>query len=314
MTIYVVSVLINIVIVMIAAIGLNVQFGWGGQLNLAYFTFFAIGAYVLAVVTLGRPTPDSGESYILGLGLPWIVGVAAAVVTTVLLGLGLGFVALSRALRADYFAIVTLAAFQVVNSVVTQQTNLFDGAQGLYGIPQPLPFITTASDSYAVAYLGICVVILALIYWSLSVMIRRPFGRALRALREDEAGASAFGISAVAVQLKAFVLGAGIAGLSGALFVTYLTIIDPSSWSIGEEFLLLIGIILGGTGNLRGVLLGVFLVVGVFTEGLRLLPEIPSHVGAINGIENMALGVLIIVVLRWRPEGILPEPVSYDLA
>lgn len=298
MSAYIISAATTVVAYMIAALGLDMQFGWGGLPNLSYFMVFAVSGYFSAVLTMGKAAPYLGETYIIGVHLPWLVGLIAATASGAVLGWLTGFVSLRR-LRADYFAIVTLCAYTGVYTLIVQQDGIVNGATGLFNIPQP--------TSSPLAFLLICLGFLALATIVRGFLFKSPYGRVLRAVREDPVSAAAFGKDPYSVQMRVMVIGSVFASLAGALFVTYLTAFNPSAWTAGETLVLLIGIIIGGRSNTLGVLVGIVLVVGFLDQGTSYFPEIPGHPGLIAAIRQIVIGALVIVVLRFRPEGILRE-------
>jgi branched-chain amino acid transport system permease protein len=311
---YAVSVLTVVAIFGILAIGLNVQWGWAGMLNLGYITFMAIGAYVSAGFTLGPPIYAHQQRYILSLHMPFVVGVVAGIIAAGLLGLIIGAIAL-RGLRSDYFAIVTLSISLVVYQIVAQNRGLFGGQVGLFGIPEPFAdSLPLTPEQYTFFYLGLCLVSLAGVYLLARHLYRSPFGRTLRAIREDELAAKAFARDVFWFKLRAFVLGCMIAGFGGSLLAHFVGAFNPAGWTTGETFVLYTAIFLGGTGNNLGVVLGVLIFTGVISEATRFIPAIPGNPDANQALRGVVVGLIIILVLRFRPQGILPEPRDRDVA
>ena len=291
----------------------NVTWGWTGQLSFAPFLFIAVGAYSYGVIV--GPPPHAGPSvqWILGLELPFVFGLLAAMVVAGVLGFVLGGIALRR-LRDDYFAITTMVATLSVYAFIAQFVPLFNGYTGVYGIPQPLraTLNNLPAPAYAVVFLILCVVILAVVYIAMERIFRSPYGRLLRAVREDEIAAAAFGRNIYRVKLKAFVIGAVVAGLGGALLAAFLQAFNPYAWNVGETFLIYAAIFVGGSGNNRGVLLGTFFIATLVQEVTRLFVVIPGHPDAAAALRYMVVGGLIIAVLWWRPDGLIPEPRDRD--
>jgi branched-chain amino acid transport system permease protein len=309
---YMVSTLTLGIIWCLFTYSVNVTWGWTGQLSLAPFLFIAVGAYAYGVVV--GPPPSAGPSvqWILGLQLPFVFGLLAAVVVAGVCGLVLGGIALRR-LRDDYFAITTVVATLSVYAFIAQFVPLFDGYTGVYGIPQPLSSSLNLSGSaYAVVFLLLCAAILAVVYLAMERIFRSPYGRLLRAVREDETAAAAFGRNIYRVKLKAFVISAVVAGLGGALLAAFLQAFNPYAWNAAETFLIYAAIFVGGSGNNRGVLLGTFFIAVLVQEVTRLFVVIPGHPDAAAALRYLIVGVLIIGVLWWRPEGLIPEPRDRD--
>lgn len=310
---YLLSIATQGVIFAIFALGLNVRWGWSGDLDIAYYAIVAIGAYVDAVITLPPASVRPPDTYILGLQLPFVVGAIAAMIVAGVFSLLVGAIALRR-LREDYFAIVTLATALILQSVIGQESWLFGGFNGVYGLSEPFnDLLNLSPDAYPFFYFGFCLAILITVYLILERLYRSPFGRALRTVREDETAASGFGRNVFVLKLKAYVIGGVIAGLGGVLFIHFLSAWNTSAWQPFETIFLYAAIFVGGTANNRGVILGVFLVAIVINEVTRFLPVIPGHPDIGPALREVMIGILILVVLRWRPQGFLPEPRARDL-
>ena len=307
---YIASIATEGVIFSIMALGLNVIWGWAGDFDIAFYGYVAIGVYMAMVTSIGRlPSPDQ---YILGWHLPFLVAIVIAMASAALLSLLVGTVAL-RKLRASYYAITTLATVLVLQIVIGNYTPLFNGYNGLYGLDQPFnDTLKLSPEAYPFFFLGFCTVILVLVYFTLERLSGSPFGRALRAVREQERAAAAFGRNIYRLKLKAYVLGATLGGLGGALFAAYLGAFNPTAWSPIETLLLYAAIFVGGSGNARGVILGVFLVSVVFQEITRFLPNLGGNASFSSAVREILIGILILVTMRYRIQGLLPEPRSKD--
>ena len=272
------------------ALGLNLQWGMAGLVNFGLVAFFAVGAYTSALATL------AGASFPLGI-------VAAACLAAVL---GL-IVALSTVrLREDYLAVVTLGVAEIVRLVVLNEVWLTEGARGLPGIPRPLQAQLTTG--YGVFYLALVVLAVAVSFVLAEAIRRSPFGRVLRAIREDADVTAVAGKDVLAFKLQAFVLGAAIAGVAGSLYAHYLTFLSPDQFDPTVTIYVWIAVIVGGSGNNRGVLMGALILMGLL-EGTRFLKDL---VPAISGVRLAALrlmfvGVLLIVFMMFRPEGLWKE-------
>jgi branched-chain amino acid transport system permease protein len=308
---YLVLVLILVAINAIVAIGLNIQWGYTGLLNLSSITYVGIGGYVAMVVAL-PPAGTLGAHYILGLGLPFPIAVVAAIAVCAVLGTVVGAVALNR-VRAYYLAIVTFCIAEIIHQLVSNYIPLFNGNTGLYGLDPP--FLNVFGPAYNNdLYLGLCVIVLIAVFLFAERLRKGSFGRALRAVRDDNDAARAFGRNVFRLQLKAFVLGCAIAGLGGALLVNFTGALNPDGWTSGETLLLLAAVFLGGSGNNWGVVLGMVLVLGVLGQGTTFIPSWLMTNQQQAAFQAMLLGVLLIVILRFRPEGILPEAIPRDIA
>lgn len=302
---YLLSVLTEGAIFGIAALGLNVIWGWAGDFDLTYYGYVALGAYMTIVLSVGKPVPPA--EFILGLQLPFLVAVLGAIAAASLMGLVVGLIAL-RNLRGIYFSIVTLGAVYVLYVIAGQYVPLFDGYNGVYGLINPLADTLGISfTGYPYFFLGLCLVFFALVLFLMARVSQSRFGLALRSLREDERAAAAFGRNIYALKLKAYVLGAAIGGLSGALLAAYLTAFNPSAWSPLEAIILYSAILVGGKGNIRGVILGVVVIFMVVQESTRFLPDVPGHPNVIPSMRLITIGLVLVLFLYFRPQGIIPE-------
>lgn len=289
----------------ILVLGLNVQFGLTGILNLAYIVFYAAGAYTAGVLT-GPPPSPPGLTYIGGWNLPFYVGILGAMVVAGLLSALVGAVAMSRRLRGSYLAITTLVVAVVALQVVSQAQGLFDGSLGLLDVP--LPFGRgLSSDAFAYLYTGFMIVVVAVCFAVSAWLRRAPFGRILRVIREDEVAASVFGYNIFKFKLIAFTYGGVLAGLAGCLTIFYVGSFSPAGWGVGETLFTLTCVFVGGAGNTLGVLIGASVISLVFVQLTTLLPTLQSDPSLILVARGMLIPLLLILVLRFRPTGLLPE-------
>ncbi|GAC1461261.1 MAG: hypothetical protein PVSMB2_23100 [Ktedonobacteraceae bacterium] len=302
---YLISIFTEGAIFGIMALGLNVIWGWSGDFDLAYYGYVALGAYMTLVLTIGRQPPPA--EYILGLQLPYPVAVLCAVAFSALLGLIVGLIALQH-LRGIYFSIVTLGAVYVLYVLAGQYVPLFNGYNGLSGLVNPMgDALGIDFQSYQYFFLGFCVIMFILVYIFMERVSRSRFGLALRSLREDERAAAAFGRDIYQLKLKAYVLGAAFGGLAGSLFAAYLSAFNPSAWSPIEAIILYSAIIVGGKGNIRGVVLGVGVMIVLVQESTRFLPDVPGHPNVVPALRAIVIGAVLVLFLRFRPQGLLPE-------
>jgi ABC-type branched-subunit amino acid transport system permease subunit len=302
---YIVSILTEGAIFAIMALGLNIVWGWSGDFDLAYYGYVALGAYMTLVLTIGPATEPT--TYILGLSLPFPVAVILAALSSMVLALIVGAIAL-RHLRGIYFSIVTLGAVYVLYIFAGQFVPLFNGYNGLSGLFDPMGDVLGLDfGAYPFFYLGLCVVVLAVVYVLVARLSSSRFGLALRSLREDERAAAVFGRDIYTTKLKAYVLGAGLGGLGGGLFAGYLSAFNISAWSPVETITLYAAILVGGRGSTRGVLLGVLVMYMGLQETTRYLPEIAGNPSFAPALRVIITGVVLVLFIRFRPQGILPE-------
>jgi ABC-type branched-subunit amino acid transport system permease subunit len=306
---YLVTIATGFVLFSIQALGLNVQWGWAGLLNLSYIGWVAIGGYVAAFLTTPAADPQV-EQHWLGLSQPFIVGALGAMLVCGLLSLAVGWVALRR-LRSDYFAIVTLGMFTIFAVWASAYVPFANGTTGIEDVPQPFAD-QIPPNFYNDFFLALVLVVLIIVYFVCRRLQKSPFGRTLRAVREDQTAASAFGRNILWFKLRAFVIGSMIAGLGGALVAAWVGSYSPASWTAPETLILLTAVMLGGTANNNGVLLGGLLVNALFTWVAAYIPELPARPDVLQNGRLIIYGIAVLIVLYVRPQGIIPEPRDKD--
>ena len=290
---------------LLAAWGLNLEFGVAGVVNFAYIVLVAAGAYLYAVFTLGPPAAMGGfQQYIIGARLPVAAAIALAALICGILGCLIGVTGLKR-LRADYQAMVMLVVSILATTIIGADTGLFNGNAGLSLIPNPLASVDPAHRGwYYVAVVG---VVCAAGYLVLRRFTTGPLGRALRAVRDDQDAAIAVGKNVVGLRLAVQAVGGVYAGLSGALLAGFIGGWSPSAWEYVETLALLTAIIVGGLGNDAGVLLGVVVVPVLILQGVQFLPQIKSAPQLADELGWIILGLLTIAFVFARPQGLIPE-------
>ena len=287
--------------------GLNIQFGYTGILNFAFIIFMALGAYVTGVFSLPVANGISGQTYVLGLSWPFPLTLLMGGLASGALGFVVGLIALKR-LRSDYMAIVTVAVGVITYDFIGNTTGLFNGWDGLGGVPQPLQERFSISYSaYQWVFVLIAGVVMLGMWWLAQKIDSSPYGRTLRAIREDQDVAESFGKNSFKYRMSAMVIGCFYAGIAGGLLIEYITAINPSGWTTGETFVIWTALLIGGTGNNWGAALGALLVPVLFQEVTRFLPQVASNPDLIPAMRNVIVGALLIVVLWFRPQGIIPE-------
>src|SRR5204862_1623202 len=276
------------------ALGLNLVWGMAGMINLGLVGFFALGAYVSALATLE-------------LGVPMAAGLLAAMVLTAAAGAA---VALATArLRGDYLAIITLGFSEVVRLVASNELWLTNGTDGISGIPGPWRG-RVAPQTFNVIYLAM-VVLAVLAVLAVCERIRHsPYGRVLRAIRDDDQVAAVAGKRVIVFKVQAFAVSAAILGLAGALWGHYTSFIAPDVFTPLVTIYVVLALTAGGTGNNVGAVLGAALVIFLM-EGTRFAT---GWLGGLAPVQVAALrealiGAALLVVLRVRPRGLLPEAI-----
>lgn len=284
----------------VLALGLNIQWGYTGMLNIGIGAFFSVGAYAAAIVT-APPHPV----HLGGFALPFLVGLGAAMLGAGLLAFLVGLVTLN--LRSDYLAIATIGISEIVRLVLQNEAWLTNGVRGIAGIPRPLSDLVEGQD--ALLYALLVLLFMGLVYLAFERAYLSPWGRVLRAIRENEPAALAAGKNVLGFRMQAFVLGSMAMGLAGALYAHFVTFISPEAFKPEfATFLVWVMLIAGGSGNNRGAMLGAF-VIWVVWSGTEivtgLLPD--DWVTRAGALRVLLIGVLLQVILISRPQGLLPE-------
>ncbi|HLW49168.1 MAG TPA: branched-chain amino acid ABC transporter ATP-binding protein/permease [bacterium] len=288
-----------------ACIGLNLQFGVSGLVNFGFIIFQAAGAYTAAVMSM-PPAAGTFQQYVGGwqlpFPLPWLGGALAGG----LLAIPIGLIVLRR-LRADYQAIALLVISIIANTVITNARSFLNGAAGLALVPPPLSgVVDTKTVGYQWLYVGLTMLGCAGAFVAAGRIVHSPYGRTLRAMRERELAAASLGKNLVLLKMAMFVVGGLIAGLSGAVLVGYIGVWAPNTWLYPETIVLFAALIVGGRGNNLGALLGALLVPVAFEEATRFIPQFGPP-GFIPAMQRVAIGLLIVGFLWFRPSGTLPE-------
>ena len=291
-----------VLILGIVTLGLNLQWGFTGLFNAGVAGFYAIGAYTHAILT-AAPNP----LYIGNLGLPWLVGVLAAMAATALAAWLIGLVTIR--LRGDYLAIASFGIAVSIQLVALNWEALTGGTQGLTRIPKPLGGVFDTPLGFNIWFLCLLAVLTAAIYFALERILRSPWGRVLRAIREDETAAVALGKSARRFRLEAFVLGSTLMGLAGALYASFIGFVSPFDFLPILTFQIWTMLIVGGSGNNRGALLGALVVWGIWAASgvavTKLVP--PSHAAQGAAIQVILIGLVLVLMLLYRPRGLIGE-------
>lgn len=275
------------------SLGLNVQWGYAGIINFAVVAFWGIGLYVAALST-ARTSP---------LGLDWhpLFALFVAIVVSVIIAILVGLPAIR--LRADYLAIATLGFSEIFRLIMANEREFTAGMAGLAGVPNVLEGLfltTTATNLLIVVILGIVT------YLFLRRVHRSPWGRVLRTIKSDEDLAESLGKNTFAFKMQAFILGCVIMTIAGVYYAHFINYVDPTDLEPLQTFFVWVAVILGGSGSNRGAVVGGIILVAVL-EGTRFI----TSIGALDAISTgpvrlLAIGVLIILIMRFKPEGLYP--------
>ena len=285
-------------ILSIATLGLNLQWGVSGQFNAGVVGFVAVGGYSLAILTM----PASAE-LLVKLNLPFALGLVGSLVAGALVAALVGLATLR--LRSDYLAIATFGIASSIQLLANNLEPLTGGSRGLVGIPRP--FESLGQRDFALAYLVMVLALLALVVAALQALLHSPWGRVLRALREDEQACAALGKNVVSFRLAAFVLGAMLMGLSGALYAGFVGTTSPTEFLPIMTFQIWAMLIVGGSGSNYGAVLGTFVVWGLWTfSGAFIVSVLPLQYQAQGGaVQAILVGLLLVLTLLLRPAGLL---------
>ncbi|OZI29138.1 branched-chain amino acid ABC transporter permease [Bordetella genomosp. 1] len=273
------------------ALGLNLQAGLAGLLNFGHIAFAGIGAYATGIAIEAGAGP--------------LVGAACGIVAA--MALGWAIARLGRQLAADYWGIATLAVAEILRTVATNELWLTNGAQGIGGITPLLPWLSGRAG--ALAFAALVVALVALGAWLCARLAAGRYGRALRVMREEPRLAACMGYDLMALKTRAVMSGAAVTALAGSLYAHYMSFVGPDYLLAAETFLLWTMLMIGGLGNVAGVVLGVALVQGAYA----LVPFAKDAFGFgsdVAGALRLGLiGFILLACLMWRSEGLLPEKV-----
>jgi branched-chain amino acid transport system permease protein len=291
-----------VLILSLVVLGLNLQWGFTGLFNAGVVGFYAIGGYTHAILT-AAPLPGHMGNF----GWHWSVGLAAAMAVTALAAFCIG--ALTIRLRGDYLAITSFGIAVTIQLVTLNWGELTGGPNGLTKLGKPLASWFETPAAFNLAYLAMLAAIVAVAYAALERMLRSPWGRVLRAIREDELAAAALGKSARRFRLEAFVIGSTLMGLAGALYVGFIGFVSPFDFLPILTFQAWAMLIVGGAGNNRGALLGTLVVWAIWTLAGIVVTKLvaPSHAAQGAAVQVILIGAALVAVLLLRPRGLIGE-------
>jgi len=285
---YLISIMLSAGIYAIFALGLNLQWGHAGLLNFGHVAFMAIGAYATVLLSMN------------GVSLP--LAVLAGMILAGAAGALLGMATLK--LREDYLAIVTVGFSEILRFLLLNQAWLTRGSFGLYGYPRPFQDIVSSQD-YNLLLAGIVGFSLISVYALLEILAASPWGRVLKSIRDDELVSVSLGKNAFRYKVESLFLGSAIAALSGSLLAFYLQYINPMNFQPVETFYAWIMVIMGGSGNNRGTIIGAFLLWGFFSASRFIEGYISLSPSASSALRMVLIGLILIALLMFRPQGIM---------
>jgi branched-chain amino acid transport system permease protein len=297
------------------ALGLNIVVGYAGLLDLGYAAFFALGSYSYAMLASGQ----------FNLHFPFWILLITSAFTAAIFGVLLG--APTLRLRGDYLAIVTLGFGEIVPNVMRNAEKFTGGVNGIVGVDQPsLPAVLGFPGySFAFSPIPYYFLILAVIVFSIYLvrnLQRSRLGRAWMAIREDEVAAAAMGINTVTTKLLAFAMGAAFSGFAGTYYAAKLFIVSPEQFSFVVSVTVLVMVVLGGMGNIRGVIVGALIIYFLL---YYVLGQLPLWIGALSSWLNLGFlqsvdlagyvqranylifGIALVAMMLLRPQGLIPS-------
>lgn len=283
---YLIHIAILFFIYAILGVGLNLVVGYAGLLSVAHAAFYGIGAYATAIALT-----QYGMNFFVSI----LLGMIIAGGVSLLVGM------VFSKFRDDYYALASFGFNVITFSIFLNWESLTKGPLGIPGIGKPSLFgFTFASNE---AFLVLAIALFAMVYAVANRIDSSSFGRVLKAIREDEKALEVFGYKVSQFKLAIFVIGAAMAAVAGSLFASYITYVDPSSFSLNESIFILAIVIMGGLGSLRGTLLGALFLI--------LLPEVLRFVGLPTDIAAQArqiiYGLILVGLMLYRPKGFVGE-------
>ncbi len=287
---YFLHILILINIYIIIAISLNLIAGYTGLLSLAHAAFYGIGAYAAALMWLY-------------LGTGFWVNIWIGILFSAILGVIIAYPSLR--IYDDYFAIATFGFQMIVFSIFNNWVDFTKGPMGIPGIPSPSIFgysINTHMDFFLLSLFFVLIT-----YWLVKRLVDSPFGLILKGVREDEIFTKAAGKNVTKYKIWVFVIGGALASIAGALYASYISYIDPTSFTINESIFMISIVIIGGMASLRGSVLGAVVLV-ILPEALRFI-GLPNAVAA--NLRQIFYGALLVLFMMFRPRGFIGE---YELS
>ena len=335
---FLIGVMADAGVYMLLAIGLNVVVGFAGLLDLGYAAFFAIGAYTYAFVASDHLAVTPLETT---LHIPFWIALLVGLFMAAIFGMILG--APTLRLRGDYLAIVTLGFGEIVPRVFRNLADWTSGVNGISALDTPeLPLWLNgpwSGDALGItapfkivdpmAYYVIMVLLLTACVIMVNNLIRSRIGRAWMAVREDETAAAAMGVNTVQMKLMAFAIGAAFSGFAGTFYGAKLSLVSPENFGFTVSITILVMVVLGGMGNVPGVMVGSLLIYLVIFIGLPALPDYAANLATAVGLDELnrangefpgiaqevqrlkflLFGLILVLTMLLRPQGLIPSRV-----
>jgi branched-chain amino acid transport system permease protein len=282
-------------------LAVNLHYGYAGLLSFGIVGLVAVGAYTYAIVTRGAPVGE--DVYKFYFDQPWWVGFLAAGAVTTLFAFIIGLPTLR--VEGDYLLIVTFAFAEVIQDLLSNEGWLTNGTRGFINIHQPFRELIPGRN-YTLFLAGFIVLIVVIVYLIAQRVGTSPFGRTLRAMRDNEPATLAIGKSVYGFKMRTFLLGAAICGFAGAMYTWYMTLALPSIFGMSVSFAAWIALIVGGQGNNKGAIVGTIVLLGA-QQAFKFISLTPDMAPMISSIQLIMEGLVLIVILRFWPRGLVPE-------
>ena len=286
---YIFHIIIMLNIYIMLTLSANLTIGMANLLTMCQAAFYGIGAYI-------------GTFFLMQFNLPFVVIAALVMLLTGLFSILISFA--SVRLKGDYFVIATMGFQLIVYTILYNWTDVTRGPYGIPGIPG-IKLFGTLELSGIYAYLVLSLVLMAIVVFLFHHLVKSPFGRVLNAIRADETTVKSMGRNTVMFKSWAFFLSAAVAGLAGTIYASYISYIDPTSFTLDESIFIISALFIGGIGNTEGPIWGAVFVV--------LLPELLRFVGLPDSIaanlRQIIYGLALILVMYYRPQGLMGKTV-----
>ena len=302
--IFLASILALAGIYVILAMVLNLEAGWAGFWDLGIAGLFAVGAYVFVILTVQADTIN----VVFAPELPLLLGILGGALATGLVAFILGIIALR--MRGEFFLITTFAFSVVIIEIIKNQASVTMGPIGINTIERPFDQLVSTRN-YNFVLLGLVAFAVVAVYIVTKRLGQSPFGRLLRSQRDNEAVALSLGKNVTAARLRAFVIAGLLIGVAAPLYVWYIRSLTPSMFNPLLTFTVWTALVIGGMGNFRGPLLGGMILI-LLTEATNFLQVSFEYANVIAALRPIIIGLLLIVIMRVQPGGLLPERLSFD--
>ena len=284
---YILHIIIMLSIYVILVLSANLPVGMANMLTMCQAAFYGIGAYI-------------GTFFLMQFNLPFIALAAIVMVATGLFSLLVSFASVK--LKDDYFILATLGFQMIVYTILYNWTDVTRGPYGIPGIPS-IKLFGVLSLSSVWGYAALAIVLAVLVALLFNVIKRSPYGRVLKAMRRDEQAVKALGRNTVMFKVQTFFLSAACSGLAGLIYASYVSYIDPTSFTLDESIFIITALFIGGIGNIKGPILGALFVV--------ILPELLRFVGMPDAIaanmRQIIYGLALVIIMFVRPQGLFGE-------